>query len=420
MLEAKRREAARTPALLTTARYLGTLATVRCLGRRGVRVTVAASDRLAPAQWSRLASHVVRCRPAQDPETILEWLLEFGEREPGAVLHPTSDEMAWLIAKHADELRPFYALYAPAFAAVRALLDKCELYRASRAAGFRTPATFFPRTEREAFELGTHGCTFVVKPRTQVFYRSHAKGEVVSGAREVARAWRACHESPHAPSVRADAPDIDKPMLQELVPNDGVDSITGFVTHDFEVLAVRGARKILQRPRGLGVGVCFEAAPVDPSLVDKIAKLARDVGFFGAFEAELVAGHLIDFNPRYYGQLAFDVARGSPLPWMLHLAALGHHELVRREARAALDGDPSAFSDRVTLRVMLASHRLAGTLLPETERKWKHWLNTHDGVAVDAAIAADDPLPGIALALATIYEAARHPRGFWRSLQGVI
>ena len=413
--------AALTPALLTTSKYLGTLATARCLGARGVPVVVVSSTIFGPAQWSRAASRVVRGRPRNDPESMLAWLLELGTRWPGAVLHPTSDEMAWIIARHAEPLGRLFRLYTPPFAAIRSLLDKSELHRVASRVGLRTPVTVFPRNESDAERAGWQRAAFVVKPRSQVFYESHAKGAIVSGAGPVARAWRECRESSYPPSIRVDAPDIELPMLQELVPTDGVYSISGFVTRDHEVLGARAARKILQRPSGVGVGVCFEAAPLDASLVAKLADLARETGFCGAFEAEFVGRdhRLIDFNPRYYGQMAFDIARGAPLPWMLHLGALGHDDALRTQPTPDDAPDmPRAYGDTLTLRILLASRRLVGTLSPDDARKWKAWLREHRDSAVDATLAPGDPMPAIASVLTTIWDAIRHPRGFWRSLQG--
>lgn len=414
--------AKRTAAVLTTSDYLGTLAATRCLGRHGVPVIVAGSSVLGPAQWSRSASRVVRCPKPVDPDAVLAWLLDFGAREPGAVLHPTSDEMAWLISRYAHRLRDVFHLYAPSFDAIRTLLDKSRLDRACVAVGIERPETFFPRDENEAAELGASGRAFVIKPRAQVFYTSHMKGDLVSGREEVMRAWRACRSSQHAASVRADAPDIDKPLVQVFDPaaREGVYSIAGFVSRDYEVLAARASRKILQRPAGVGVGICFEGAPVVPELVAKLGALARHVGFFGAFEAEFVgdgAHRLIDFNPRYYGQMGFDIARGAPLPWMLHLGALGRDEVLRTQASDAIvEGAPRVYEDFMTLRLMLASRRIAGTLPAERQKKWKLWREAHGADVMDATLATDDPLPAVASAVSTLWGAARHPRGFWRSL----
>src|SRR5262249_24663873 len=156
-------------------------------------------------------------------------------------------------------------------------------------------------------------------------------------------------------------------------------------------VAARASRKILQRPAGVGVGVCFEGATVDAELVVKLVALARHVGFFGAFEAEFVGDgvhKLIDFNPRYYGQMGFDIARGAPLPCMLHVGALGEAASILAKATDAMgEGAPRVYEDFMTLRLMLASRRIAGTLPAERQAKWKLWRETHDGLAMDATLA---------------------------------
>src|SRR5215510_9027275 len=95
--------ASAVPALLTMTQYAGTLAAARCLALQGVAVIVAADHLLAPALWSRAVSRRLAC-PAVErgPAALAQWLLELGAREPGAVLYPTSDELAWLISRHRD------------------------------------------------------------------------------------------------------------------------------------------------------------------------------------------------------------------------------------------------------------------------------------------------------------------------------
>jgi D-aspartate ligase len=394
------RTLADAPALLTTPEYLGTLAAARCLGAHGVDVVVASSGMLAPARWSRAASRVVHAPSPFDPEAMLAWLYQFGVREPGHVLHPTSDEMAWLIARNADVLSLVYSLYTPSFDAMRALLDKASLHRAALAVGLRVPEAHFPDDERDVERVVRDGKSWVVKPRTQVYYASHLKGEIVSGPEDAVAAWRAYRRWTHAPQVRAELPDVEKPLLQELVDvRSGVYSITGFATREGHVVAARAARKVLQRPRGVGIGVCFAAEALDEPLLQKLGQLARHVGFFGAFEAELVGDdrRLIDFNPRYYGQMGFDVARGAPLPWLLQLGALGLDDAIETEADEHVSREPSAYEDGVARRMMHA--RPLG------------------GATVDATFKADDPLPALASVVSMLSGAARHPRGFLRSLR---
>src|SRR5690606_38582891 len=123
--------------------------------------------------------------------------------------------------------------------------------------------------------------------------------------------------------------DVEGPMLQAFRPEaaQSIYSIAGFIGPEDGQVVTRGALKILQRPRRLGVGLCFEEAPVDPAVLQSLVRLCREVGYFGVFEAELVPEngrlHLLDFNPRFYGQMAFETGRGIPLGYMVWLAATG-------------------------------------------------------------------------------------------------
>jgi hypothetical protein len=72
---------------------------------------------------------------------------------------------------------------------------------------------------------------------------------------------------------------------------------------------------------------------------------------------------LIDFNPRYYHYLAFDIARGMPLPLMVHAAATGDRaELARLVTRAERDRGPRAFSYRLQLEELLIAQRISAAL----------------------------------------------------------
>ena len=64
--------------------------------------------------------------------------------------------------------------------------------------------------------------------------------------------------------------------------------------------------------------------PVDAELAEKVRQLCVKLGYFGSFEVEFIrAGGrqlLIDFNPRFYSQMGFDIARGMPLPLFVYEA----------------------------------------------------------------------------------------------------
>src|SRR2546430_6977686 len=100
------------PILLGNPGWTGTLAAVRVLGRAGVPVIVMDDRRLPHSRFSRHATRFVRC-PSLESGAFVEWLLEFGKREPGMVVYPTSDSLSYLYALHQDRLGKYFTLSLP-------------------------------------------------------------------------------------------------------------------------------------------------------------------------------------------------------------------------------------------------------------------------------------------------------------------
>src|SRR5580693_2971738 len=120
--------ASRASMLLFDAQYYGTLAAVRALGRDGINVTVVDSTSSGLALWSRYAARRLRCPSlAGGMMPFVEWLLSLGEREPGQVIYPTSDDVSYAFASHREELARSFKLYQPDLTTMMGLLDKGRL-----------------------------------------------------------------------------------------------------------------------------------------------------------------------------------------------------------------------------------------------------------------------------------------------------
>jgi D-aspartate ligase len=185
---------------------------------------------------------------------------------------------------------------------------------------------------------------------------------------------------------------------------------------------VRASRKVLQWPARLGVGLCFEDVEVRPSLAESIARLCRHVGYFGPFEVEFVHAdgryQLIDFNPRFFGQIGFDVSRGLDVPYLVYLAAAGERrELERavRDAREQTVKAPGAYCHRIDLEITLRLQSWAGRISRKDYERWRGWLARHR--VTDAVMDRDDWGPGLAEATSALVRRAVHPRSTWRFAQ---
>jgi predicted ATP-grasp superfamily ATP-dependent carboligase len=314
--------------LLANPDFYGTLAATRSLGESGVPVYLAGDRLLALSRWSRFASRTLSSPPLGEPNRFLDWLGEVGRREKGIVLYPTSDDATFLYALRRDELASDFQMYLPELRTILRVLDKKHLYADARAVGLEVPETWIPETEADVERIAREApMPVLIKPRTQILPLTQTKGIVVHDRGDLVRRYREFVDGNHFARVLLDhAPDAPKAMIQTYLTHaaDRIYVLAAFIDREGELFAARSGMKILQRPRRLGIGLCFEDAPLDPDLCDKARALARRAGYFGLFQLEFVRDGdrslLIDFNPRFYNQLAFDMARGLPLAHIVYAA----------------------------------------------------------------------------------------------------
>lgn len=412
-----------TPALLLMAEYNCTLAAARCLAEYGTPVVIGTSSVLAPTRWSNAVREVIRSPDFNvGPARLAEWLRTYGDSHEKAVLYPTCDEMAWLIAHHRQALEPVFHLYSPDATTLDTILDKRLLNVAAEKVGLRVPRTWYAQREDELESILTEVPACVVKPRSsQVFSKSRAKGGVAHDGARLKRLWRYYRAATYADEVVRTIDDVHVPMVQEYLPQAATEvfSISGFAIRGGRIIACRGSRKLFQVPRQNGVGLCFEASDPPRQLVELLEQLCASTGYFGVFEAEFVRHEgqalLIDFNPRYFGQIGFDVARGLPLPWLAQLCAVGGEDEAVRVAAAPTSNGPTRFADSRALRWHLAASDWLGRMPAGERERWQSWLEVPPDQIVDAVLAPQDRAPARAAALRRFWEMIRYPRGFWRN-----
>ena len=412
-------------ALLADATWYGTLAALRDLHTHGVAVTIGSDFWLAPARWSRHVSRTVSCPPSKDAAAFLEWLLRFGAEQPGHFLYPTSDEVAWLVASHRDELSRYYRLYSPPIQSLVRLLDKARLVQDAKAAGLDVPETVVPQDAADAERCSrTLGFPLFLKPRAQVFRLGFGKGVRVNNPSELVSAWDTqLNRTTYAAEVLKHVPDIHLLMLQSCVSSsERIYTVDGFVNETGNLSASLACVKLLQLPRGSGAGIIFEHAEIDPVIDDGLRRLFRNTGFYGVFDAEfLEVGDrklLIDINPRYYNHMAFESERGLHLPWITYLAATGDFDTLKVEIAKSKSAPMSrcAYVHPLRTNLLLRVQRVAGKISAKEENLWRRRIEEYGDSATDPVWTADDPAPRLAEMAAEIYAVVRHPRSYLRGL----
>lgn len=409
------------PALLADATWYGTLAAARDLGRRGIPVTLGCDSRTAPARWSRHVTRVVRGPSTRNHGAFAAWLRAFGARHPPHVLYPTSDDAAWVLAAHREELADLFRLYSPPPETLATLLDKHRLATAAAAAGLDAAECWLARGEDDVARLAQEvPFPLFVKPRVQLAAGRGFKGTRVDRREDLLPVW---HTARQAVRPVAELPAaLVAPLILRCYPaSEAILTVDGFLARGGGA-AMLGSHKVLQQPRRLGPGIVFEDAPVPAGLGCGLERLLRQAGYFGVFDAEFVRDgtrwRLIDMNPRFYNHMAFEIDRGLPLPWLAYLGALDDEDALAgalAEARRAVPRT-SAYVHHLPATLMLAVQGVAGHMSGAERRSWRAWMRARRHTVTDPARTAGDWRPWAADAVFHAARLLRHPRAFLRDL----
>jgi len=389
----------------------GGLGIARSLGRLGVRVHAVDPDPAAAG----LASRYVRSAHAWDfagasVTDTLGFLDELGQRLGPALLLPTTDETAVLVAEHSDELAPRFVFPRPPRALVRRLTDKREVFRLAHQFGVPTPFTVCPRSRDDVEQfLADARFPVVLKPidPTRLERRTGRRLAIVTTPDALLSRYLEWEESA--------APNL---MLQEHIPggDDAVWMFNGVFNEWSECVAAFTGRKLRQHPVYGGttsLGVCERNERVERLTIDFMWALGYqgvlDVGF--RYDARDDQYKLLDPNPRVGATFRLFVDEQG-----LDVVRVLYCDITRqpvwpgrvREGRKWLVEDHDLDSSLARVR--------DGTLTP------RRWLASLAGVEEGAWFARDDLRPFLRVAGRCVAQAARAAgrrlaaalRGAWR------
>ena len=420
-------DCAQVPMVLCNASYYGTVAAIRSLGRAGIPVVAVDTGLLSTGRRSRYAKSYLSSPPF-DSADWSDWLLALGRDGVRRAIYATSDAVSFALADRREELSSVFDLYQPSLETMMCILDKGLLHRHARAVGIETPETWFPQSANEADGIVREaGGQIVAKPRSQLCASSGAKGMLLNSAvtNRGSVYDRLFKHFGLSNAFTKRFPEMAMPMLQRYHPEamKKIYSLSGFRDMSGSHIVMQAALKILQQPRHLGIGLCFEEAEVIPDLAQQTIRLCERIGYYGAFELEFIVAQrqmlLIDFNGRFYNQLAFDIARGMDLPGMVYAGATGATEELERLVSRVPPRDkekPLVFCNGFGLSLSMAAQQLFKKMSREEATHWLEWRKTYKGRVVDAIHDSDDPLPAVFDIASRVGEYMRYPRKFFEDM----
>jgi D-aspartate ligase len=410
--------------LLGNANYYGTLAAVRSLGRAGVKVVTVDPSRISHSRYSRYSSQHLKCPAFEDSSAWTEWLFRKARIGPRRAIYATSDAVSFALARYRNELSADFQLYQPGLDTIMSILDKGLLMQNAQAVGIETPPTWFPQNSAEAAKIAKDaGGTLLIKPRSQLAQRTKTKGSIVKRDRVQSIFDIYMKDQSTNSEFAKQYPVIMTPLIQQYYPQavENVYSLSGFREKIGGGVIMRAARKILQQPRPIGIGLCFEPTLVDPLLADRAKRLCERIGYYGVFELEFILAEgkamLIDFNGRFYHQIAFDIACGMELPALAYAAATRNQADVTRlmaHGNSRKHDDVAGFCNHFVLATMVKMQRILRTMSRKDAARWLNWSRGSHGPMIDAVKDPHDVLPAFVDVAQYLLHSLRHPRAFVR------
>ncbi|MFB7496919.1 ATP-grasp domain-containing protein [Streptomyces sp. NPDC056161] len=381
----------------------GGVGAIRSLGRLGVPMYAITEDRYTPAASSRYLERafVWPTSGAEEPGYLVEGLLRVGRRigRP-AVLIPTDEEAAVLIAEHQDVLADRFLFPRVDPRLPRRLASKQGLHELCAQHGVPSPVASFPRSYDEVVEFAERARFPVVAKNREAFVRRRrpavngtTKIATPAGLLTLARDW-------------GERPGV---ILQEYLPREEAEDwiVHACFAADSTPLALFTGVKVRSWPPH--AGMTAHAYVVDnPELADLAVRFIKQIGFSGIVDLDLRYDRrdgrykLLDFNPRMGAQFRlFENGAGVDVVRALHLDLTG---------RPVPEGEQRAgrryVVENIDLAALIAYHR-SGYTTP-------HAPNRPSGTEL-AWFAGDDPLPFLTMLARFVRPGAKHLYQLWRS-----
>lgn len=412
--------------LVTDGNYLGSLAAIRRLGQQNISCFLLSPEKLSLCSTSRFC--IKNMKGSESSSQIqLKKFMELPREFDNSVLYPSSDNSAWFFSSQKETLSKRFLLYLPSNDVIYELLNKKKLYNLCKKMSIPYPETFFPNKDNEIFELFPKiNYPVLIKPKTQILLNIHKKGEILQDKKKLPIAYQEFRDHFFYEKELLDYDsDIEYPMIQRYYEEamTSTISVSGFYSEDRKIFQTLFSKKVLQKPRNIGIGLCFESTKPIKELEIQVKKICDEVGYFGVFEVEYIFIEstnkflLIDFNPRFYSQMSFDIFRNSFLPDLVYFSSIddkGKLEDIYAEFKKVDNHQKYLYSSNWYLRVSLLALFIRKRIKLSELKSIFGLYSIKNSSYVDATFDKKDKFPYLMDIFLHLYGFIRHPRDFIR------
>jgi len=323
---------------ITDGHWRKSLAAVRALGRKGIRVTVGESTRLATAAFSKYCHRaVVYPSPRQRPSEFVNFLFRELSCRSYQMLLPMEDETLDLLSQYRSELSHLTYLPIVSFEKLQLARRKDKILRLAQNQGIPIPKTWFIGNISQLNELKySLPYPVVIKPQMS----SGAVGiSYPKNPDELMEQYLSIHQR------------FPYPFIQERIPREGPGYGASFLLNEKgEVKASFVHKRLREYPVTGGASTLRESVRRD-DIRDMALTLLNALDWFGVAMVEFKVDRrdgipkLMEINPRFWGSLSLSISAGVNFPFLLYRMSRGEnfkpveHYQIGKRCRWLLPGD---------------------------------------------------------------------------------
>ena len=323
---------------ITDGHWRKSLAAVRALGKKNIRVTVGESTCLATAAFSKYCHRaVVYPSPLHRPLEFVDFLHEELSHHPYQMLLPMEDETSDLISQYRSEFSRWTYLPIVSFEKLHVARSKDQVLQLAERLGIPTPKTWYIQDVSQLDGLkGSFPYPVVIKPKMG----SGAVGlSYPKNPGELMEQYMAIHER------------FPYPLIQELIPREGPGYGASLLLDERGQLKASFVHKRLREYPVTGGASTLRESVRHDNIRDMALTLLKALDWFGVAMVEFKLDprdgipKLMEINPRFWGSLSLSIEAGVNFPYLLYRMSRGEnfkpveHYQVGKRCRWLLPGD---------------------------------------------------------------------------------
>lgn len=300
-----------TNVLVTDGRSRASLAIVRSLGRRGIKVTSGEAFTCS-SFYSKYATRSLYPDPDNYPDLFIQKITEVVKEDEMDMVIPVRDSATLQLSKHKKELSRFTRIPLADYGTLMKGRDKAQTLKIAIDNDIPCPQTHFLTGENEICEImNTLTYPVVIKPHKS----SGSRGIIyVQSSKELVQAFSEVQNK------------YGKVMIQEFIPQGGAYGVSMLFNYG-EPRAIFAHKRLREYPNSGGPSTLRESIRY-PEIEDYATTLLKALDWHGVAMVEFRVDprdgkpKLMEINPRFWGSLQLAIHSGVDFPYLLYKMAI--------------------------------------------------------------------------------------------------